>query len=105
MGKIRARPRTNIPSSGKQEIKRQCVELNQEFIDDCEYAMAWVLHKSDKTKFGIKRLLDFREDFRAEIKRMIEFYMTDDIYPAKVALRELGYDVEKLNAKDEENGK
>ena len=91
-----------FPTAGKKEINRQCVELNQEFIDNLEYAVAWVLHRSKLTKFGIKRLLDFREDFRAEIKRMTEFYESDDIYPAKIALRDMGYDVESLNSKDKE---
>lgn len=89
----------NLPAAGKKEIKRQCVELNQEFIDNLEYAVAWVLHKH--RGYGIKRLLDFREEFRAEIKRMTEFYESDDIYPAKIALRDMGYDIESLNSKDE----
>lgn len=96
---MKVRPRGDLPGAGRKEIKRQCVELNQEFIDNLEYAVAWVLHR--KRGYGIKRLLEFREDFRAEIKRMTEFYESDDIYPATVALKELGYDVEKLNAADE----
>lgn len=81
-----------VNKDGRDEIKRQCIELNREYLEDLEYAVAWVLHK--KHGYGIKRLRKFREDFKEEITAMTEFYETDDIYPARKILKDMGYEVE-----------
>ena len=98
---MKARASYKVGSAGKKEIRRQCVELNNEYIDDLEYMVAWVLHKY--YGFGIKRLLDFRKNYVDEFKRLIDVYETGDIYPARMKLKEMGYDVEALY-KEAKNG-
>ncbi len=84
-----------VTKDGRDEIKRQCIELNTEYLENLEYAVAWVLHK--RCGYGIKRLKKFRQDFKEEITAMIDFYETDDIYPARKILNEMGYKVEVID--------
>lgn len=95
---MKARAPYKVGSDARKEIKRQCIEINNEYQEDLEYMVAWVLHA--RYGFGIKRLLKFRENFVEEFKRLVSFYEMDDVYPAKVKLKALGYDVEKLNKED-----
>lgn len=92
---MKARASYKVGSDAKKEIRRQCVELNNEYMDDLEYMVAWVLHAH--YGFGIKRLLQFRKNYIDEFKRLINVYETGDIYPARVKLKEIGYNVETLN--------
>lgn len=92
---MKARASYKVGSAGKKEIRRQCIELNNEYTDDLEYMVAWVLHKY--YGFGLKRLLQFRKNYVEEFKRLVSVYETGDIYPARVKLKEMGYNVETLN--------
>lgn len=92
---MKARASYTVGSDAKKEIRRQCVELNNEYTDDLEYMVAWVLHKY--YGFGLKRLLQFRKNYVEEFKRLVSVYETGDIYPARVKLKEMGYNVETLN--------
>lgn len=98
---MKARASYKVGSDAKKEIRRQCIELNNEYTDDLEYMVAWVLHRH--YGFGIKRLLQFRKKYIDEFKRLIDVYETGDIYPARMKLKEMGYDVEALN-KEAKNG-
>lgn len=92
---MKARASYKVGSDAKKEIRRQCIELNNEYIDDLEYMVAWVLHRH--YGFGLKRLLQFRKNYVEEFKRLVGVYETGDIYPARVKLKEMGYNVETLN--------
>lgn len=91
-------PSITINNKGMKEIRRQCSKANEEYIDDAEYMMAWILHKY--YGFGIKRLLAFRKHFRDEYKNMTAYYEMNDVYPVKCKLKEIGYDVDILNEGD-----
>ena len=98
---MKARAPYKVGSDAKKEIRRQCIDINKEYMEDLEYMVAWVLHT--RYGFGIKRLLQFRKNFEEEFKQMVEKFEMDDIYPAKVKLNTMGYNVETLN-REAENG-
>lgn len=84
-----------------QEINRQLIERNDEWLVDVEAMVLLVLH--EHYGFGNKRLLRFREHFIEECKEMRRYYEMDDVsYPAKVRLKKLGIDVEQLYREQKE---
>lgn len=84
-----------------EEVRKQYLEAISRYDIDYEAAVMWVLHSC--YGFGIKRLLKFREDFIKETKYMRDRFQTGDAYAQRYKLKEIGYDVEKLNREDDIN--
>lgn len=78
----------------EKEIDDIILNRTQKYEIEMEIAIVWVLHKY--FGFGKKRLLKFRNVFVKEIKEMKEYYQVDDVYPAKIKLKEIGYDIDEL---------
>lgn len=97
--------RIPLPISVKQKkqlnclIKEQVSDFNKQWEQDFECMMVWVLHKH--YGFGIKRMLAFRKLFMQECRELRKTYEMDAAYPARAILKNLGYDVEALQAQDD----
>ena len=77
----------------EHEINQQCLEHDERLSLDIDTVVLWTLHQH--LGFGKKRLHDFYIAMTAEHRRMRECYQTDDLYPERYKLRELGVDVEQ----------
>lgn len=76
------------------EIRRQCTEINDQYLADIDAVILFVLHS--QYGFGPKRLRKFWENVKAGIKDLNDFYqMPDDVaWIAKYKLKEIGVDVD-----------
>lgn len=76
------------------EIKRQCVEINDQYLADLDAVILFILH--DKYGFGPKRLRKFWEEVKLGVKELQEYYcMPDDAaWLAKYKLKEIGVDID-----------
>lgn len=96
--------RIPLPITVKQKkklnclIKEQVSDFNKQWEQDFECMMVWVLHKY--YGFGLKRMLAFRKRFMEECRTLRKTYEMDAAYPARAILKNLGYDVEALQAQD-----
>ena len=77
----------------RHEINRQCIEAEARLALDVDCIVLWTLHR--QLGFGVKRLHDFYLAMAEEHRRMREFYETDDVYPERLKLKELGADIEQ----------
>lgn len=85
----------------EKEVRKQYLEYEKQYYTDYEAAVMWVLHSC--YGFGLKRLLKFRDVFIKETEYMHERFQMGDSYPQIKKLKEIGYDVEKLNREDNKN--
>ena len=77
-----------------REINQQILEQKEKFISDLDAVILLGLHK--EFGFGKTRLERAYKSIIRNYKEMCSFYETDDIYPAKQILREIGVDLDKL---------
>lgn len=100
-------PRVKLPTeeitpemrkAGRLEARAQIVEQQREYDLDAEAAFMWAVHISEG--YGLKRLLRLRERIITETEHMRERFLTDEVYPQRMLLKELGYDVEELQRRD-----
>lgn len=98
----------NLSNSQKaainQEVRKQHAEITKQWDSDYEAMMLWVLHTC--YGFGKKRLLEFRKAFMHEAQELRNFYEMpeDPAYPAKIKLKEIGIDVDRLLEEEQNNG-
>ena len=95
-------PRLNCKQQGeiRQLVKREVANFSKQWEQDFEVMMIWCLHKY--YGFGLKRMLEFRKRFIAECKELRSRYEMEAVYPARLKLKDMGYDVEALQAQDDE---
>lgn len=86
----------------KAEINRQVVKANEEYANDIDAVILWVLHTQPDLRFGRKRLRRFWESFRAAYKELIDFYEmpNDGGFLAKEQLKKIGVDIEAWNKEE-----
>lgn len=83
----------------RQFLKSEIATFNKQWEIDFEAMMMWCLHKYKG--YGLKRLLEFRKDFVKECRELRRNYEMEAVYPATLFLKEIGYDVEALQAEDD----
>lgn len=76
-----------------REIDRQIVEREDLFYSDVDAAILWGMHV--ELKLGKKRLKRVYNAIIQNYKDMCKYYETDEAYPAKIKLREIGVDLEE----------
>lgn len=77
-------------------IKDQILETSRKYDCDYEAMILWVLHRY--YGFGKVRLLKFHDVLVKELRELQQYYDMDDVYyPARMYLKDLGVDVEKLH--------
>lgn len=77
----------------RQEIRKQCLDMDKEYTLDLDTMYLWTLHQ--KYGWGLKRLKQFYMDVFAEHMRMRKCYEMDDMYPERHKLKEKGIDIEE----------
>lgn len=86
----------------EEEIDRQMVENVKKLGKDLEALVMWRLHKFRKTRFGKKRLLEFHDEFKQDIKALQDYYEMKTADESKFLIRyklkeETGIDVDTLD--------
>ena len=79
------------------EMKRQIHAQEQQYCNDKDALILYVLHAH--LGFGKKRLREFYEAYSRELKKLTEYYEMpdDDVYLARLKLKEIGVDIEAWN--------
>ena len=77
----------------RQEIRKQCLDMDKEYTLDLDTMYLWTLHQ--RYGWGLKRLKQFYMDVFAEHMRMRKCYEMDDMYPERHKLKEKGIDIEE----------
>jgi len=90
------------------EIKKQIVERGNEFGNDLDAIVLYVLHT--QYGFGKKRLRKFYDTFISEYDKLVKHYQMpgDGVFIARLKLKEIGVDVsqwdkERSNNNETEN--
>lgn len=79
------------------ELKRQIHTQEQQYCNDKDALILYVLHAH--LGFGKKRLREFYEAYSKELANLTEYYEMpgDDVYLARLKLKEIGVDIEEWN--------
>ena len=85
-----------------EEINRQLIAKHQEFVDDADYMVMYILHRH--FGFGPTRLRRFYNLFIEDHDALVKHYeMADaDVYIARKEMNAIGCNIEKWNSERSE---
>ena len=98
MGKVIGAIFTNAEQKALEiEMRKQIHEQQRQYCNDKDALILYVLHAH--LGFGKKRLREFYEAYSKELIKLTEYYEMpgDEIYLARMKLKDIGVDIEAWN--------